>query len=256
MFQDKPEVFPKNCVDGKAMKLLTQVLLDRRATSHFKPDAVPEEYLEAILQFTAQAPSGYNLQPWRFIVVREKANRERLQRAAFNQQKIGEAPVVVIFFALKDDWKNHIETIFQEGVRRGFGMPEMIPGLKKQASDFLEKMVPQAVWVNRHTMIAFTTMMLIAESYGLDTAPMEGFDATAVGKEFGLPENAEVVALLAMGFAKEPDKPYGGRLALSEMVSEEHFGHPWNSDGKSADKSSKEMFEEIERKAKTDLQSV
>ena len=38
MFQDKPLIFPKNCPDGKAMKSLTQALLDRRATSHFKPD--------------------------------------------------------------------------------------------------------------------------------------------------------------------------------------------------------------------------
>src|SRR3954467_788320 len=119
MFQDKPSVYPKNCVDGKAMKPLTQVLLERRGTSHFKPDAVPEEYLEAILEFATQAPSGYNLQPWRFIVVREKENRERLQKAAFNQQKVGEAPVVVIFFGVKDDWKNYIDATFQEGVRRG-----------------------------------------------------------------------------------------------------------------------------------------
>lgn len=253
-FQDKPSVFPKHRVDGKAMKSLTQTLIDRRATSHFKPDPVPDEYLEAILQFAAQAPSGYNLQPWRFIVVREKENRERLKKAAFNQQKIGEAPIVLIAFAIKNDWKNHIETILQEGVRRGFGKPEMVPGLKKQASDFLEKQVPANVWVNRHTMIAFTTMMLVAEAYGLDTAPMEGFDAAAVKREFGLPENAEVIALLAIGFGKEPDKPYAGRFALSEFVHHEHFSRRW--DGKSADESSKEMFDEIERKATETLQSA
>jgi len=256
MFQDKPSVYPKNRTDGKAMKPLTQVLLDRRATSHFKPDAVPEEYLEAILQFATQAPSGYNLQPWRFIVVREKANRERLQQAAFNQVKVGEAPVMVIFFGIKNDWKNYIDAVFQEGVRRGFGKPEMIPGLKKQASDFLEKNVAQPVWLARHTMIAFTAMMLIAEAYGLDTAPMEGFDPAAVGKAFGLPENAEVIALLAIGYGKDPDKPYGGRFALSEIVHDEHFGRPWDSDGKSADRSSKEMFDEVERKSKQKLQPV
>ncbi len=138
-FQDKPVLFPEKCADGRALKPITQVLLDRRATSHFKPDPVPEEYLEAILQFGTQAPSGYNLQPWRFIVVREKANRERLQKAAFNQEKVGEAPVNIIAFAIKNDWKNHIDEVFHEGVRRGDGKPEMIPGMKKMAWDFLEK---------------------------------------------------------------------------------------------------------------------
>ncbi|MGH7980931.1 MAG: nitroreductase family protein, partial [Limisphaerales bacterium] len=64
-FRDKPSDFPEHCPDGRPIKPLTVVLLDRRATSHFKPDPVPDEYLEAILQLGAQAPSGYNLQPWR-----------------------------------------------------------------------------------------------------------------------------------------------------------------------------------------------
>jgi nitroreductase len=97
---DKPTGFPTTQANGAPLKTITQVLLDRRATSHFKPDPVPDEYLKAILTFAAQAPSGFNLQPWRMIVVREKSNRERLQKAAMNQPKIGEAPVVVIFYAL------------------------------------------------------------------------------------------------------------------------------------------------------------
>ena len=136
MFQDKPAAFPRHCPDGKPMKPLAQVLLDRRATSHFKPEPVPQEYLESILQFAAQAPSGYNLQPWRFIVVREKENRERLKKAAFNQEKISEAPVVIIAFAMKDDWKNYIDAIFDEGVRRGCGKSESVLAIKKHAAEF------------------------------------------------------------------------------------------------------------------------
>jgi nitroreductase len=247
MFQDKPAAYPKQCPDGAAMKSLPQALMDRRATSHFKPDPVPEHYLQAILQFAGQAPSGYNLQPWRFIVVRDKENRARLQKAAFNQEKVSEAPVMIIAFAIHDDWKNYIDAVFQEGVRRGFGKPEMIPNLKKQCADFLEKGIPQPVWLNRHTMIAVTTMMLVAETYGLDTAPMEGFDPVAVGREFGLPENAEVVALLAIGFGRQPDKPYGGRFVLGEIVHDEHFGKRWMGDGNG--KSSDELADPLKRQA-------
>jgi nitroreductase len=252
LFQDKPANFPQRCADGKAVRPLTQVLLDRRATSHFKPDAVPDEYLKAILEFGAQAPSGYNLQPWRFIVVRKKENRERLQKAAFNQEKVTEAPVVVIAFAIRDDWKNYIDAVFQEGVRRGVGKPEMISQIKKQAADFLEKKIDRSIWINRHTMIAFTTMMLVAETYGLDTAPMEGFDPQAVKREFGLPDNAEVVGLLAIGFAKEPDKAYGGRFALSEIVHEEQFGQSWNG-ATCADQPGGETIETIEKRASEPL---
>jgi len=162
--------------------------------------------------------------------------------------------VVIIAFAIKNDWKNYIDAIFDEGIRRGYGKSETVPGIKKQASDFLEKGIPAPVWLNRHTMIAVTTMMLVAEAYGLDTAPMEGFDSQAVGRAFGLPADAEVIALVAMGYCRAPDKAYGGRLALSETVHEEHFGRRWNSDGKNAGQSSREMFEEIERKTTETLQ--
>jgi nitroreductase len=71
--------------------------------------------------------------------------------------------------------------------------------------------------------------MLAAEAYGYDTAPMEGFVPDAVRSEFGIPEEAEVVALLAIGRAEEPDKPYTGRLALERVVYSERFGQPWKS---------------------------
>jgi nitroreductase len=254
MFRDKPAGFPEHCPDGRPIKPLTQALLERRATSHFKPDPVPDEYLKAILELGAQAPSGYNLQPWRFVLVREKENRERLKKAAYNQEKVGEAPVVIIAFAIRDDWKNYIDAIFQEGARRGMGTPEKVPEMKKQASDFLEKGISQPVWLNRHTMIAFTAMMLLAETYGLDTAPMEGFDPEAVKREFNLPDNAEVIALLAIGFAKEPDKPYGGRLALGEFVYNERYGERWNGNGSAHGAPGKEISEKIDRKANEDLQ--
>jgi nitroreductase len=112
--------------------------------------------------------------------------------------------------------------ILQAGVRRGIGKAEELEKVGKMASGFVETF-PPAVWLNRHTMIAFTTMMLVAEAYGLDTAPMEGFDPEAVKREFGLLEKAEVVALLALGFAQSPDKAYPGRLALKEIVHEERF---------------------------------
>jgi nitroreductase len=96
------------------------------------------------------------------------------------------------------------------------------------AFQFLETL-PMDVWVNRHTMIALTTMMHAAEVYGFDTAPMEGFDPAAVKREFAIPDEAEVVALLAIGKMTPPDRPYPGRFPLSEVVFAERFGEPWKA---------------------------
>jgi nitroreductase len=69
--------------------------------------------------------------------------------------------------------------------------------------------------------------MYAAEAYGFDTAPMEGFDAAAVKREFGIPEEGEVVALLAIGRAAQPDKAYPGRFPLSRVAFSERFGEAW-----------------------------
>ena len=223
---DQPKSLPATRPIGKPLKPLTQILLERRATSHFEPDDVPEEYLNAILRLAAQAPSGYNLQPWRFIVIRDAANRKRLQAAAYGQPKIAEAPVMVIALGMKEEWKKRADEVFQEGPKRGFGKPENTQKYMEGALGFLSTL-HMDVWVNRHTMIAFTTMMLAAEAYGFDTAPMEGFDAAAVKKEFAIPDEAEVVAILAIGKAKAPDKPYGGRFELGRIMYAEKYGEAW-----------------------------
>lgn len=223
---DQPQNYPRTQPDGSPPKPLVQVLLDRRATSHFEPDEVPQKYLTAILEFAAQAPSGYNLQPWRLVVVRDAANRARLQQAAFDQPKVGEAPVVVLFVGMKAEWRDRADEVFREGAARGAGSPANVEKYQQGALDFLDTL-PMDVWVNRHTMIALTTMMLVAESFGFDTAPMEGFDAAAVKREFNIPEEGEVVALLAIGKRRAPDKPYTGRFELNRMVYSETYGEPW-----------------------------
>ena len=85
---EKPTDFPRRRADGGELRPLPDLLLHRRATRSFKPDPVPDEYLRAILALGTQAPSGYNLQPWRFIVVREApyGGRFELARVVFDEK--------------------------------------------------------------------------------------------------------------------------------------------------------------------------
>ncbi len=220
--QDRPTNFPTTQPNGEPLKPITSVMLERRATVHFTDEEVPEEYLNAILALGCQAPSGYNLQPWRFIVVSDAENRKRLQRVAFNQPKVGEAPVVIIALGMKEEWKERAGEVFREGALRGAGNIETWEKARDSAVRALSA-VPMQMWVNRHTMIAVTAMMLVAEAYGFDTAPMEGFDPAGVRAEFNVPEEAEVCALLAIGRAAPPDKPYTGRFELDRLVYHETY---------------------------------
>ena len=68
----------------------------RRAARSFKPDVIPPAILAEILRLGVRSPSGYNLQPWRFIVLQDPASKEKLKACAFDQRQVVEAPTVLI----------------------------------------------------------------------------------------------------------------------------------------------------------------
>ena len=70
-------------------KSLSQAIKERRATPAFDGSPIPDADLKKILQAGLDAPSGYNAQPWRFVVVRDPEQKAALQAAAFNQSKVG-----------------------------------------------------------------------------------------------------------------------------------------------------------------------
>ena len=68
-------------------KRLSQMIYERRATPSFDGTPVPDADLRRLLEAGRQAPSGYNLQPWRFVVVRDPEQRRRVRDAAMGQRK-------------------------------------------------------------------------------------------------------------------------------------------------------------------------
>jgi len=73
-------------------------------------------------------------------------------------------------------------------------------------------------------MLAFTFMLLTAETLGYDTAPMEGFEQDKVHEALRLPLSYWVVSLLAIGHLKGADKFDGGRFDMGHTVFAEEFG--------------------------------
>jgi nitroreductase len=216
-------------------KLLSQVLRERRATPHFDPAPVDEEDLKKILQAGLEAPSGYNLQPWRFVVVRQPEQRKKLRAAAMNQPKIEEAPVVIVACGDTLGWrKGDLEESLRLAKKHGIGDEAQHQKARDAVNGFLGGEPGSAggitpglgLWVNRHVMIATTTMMLMAEALGYDTAPMEGFFEDKVKSLLKIPDSVRVVALLGIGRRQGEDKPYGGRFPMSRTVFAEEWGKP------------------------------
>src|SRR4028118_2256167 len=68
----------------------------RRAARAFKSDPIPEVILKEIFRLGVRSPSGYNLQPWRFIAVQDPESKQKLAACAFDQRQVVEAPTVLI----------------------------------------------------------------------------------------------------------------------------------------------------------------
>ena len=214
-------------MSSKSQKTLAQAIRERRATPSFDGAPVPLEALKQILDAGLHAPSGYNMQPWRFIVVRDKARKKRLRDAAFNQAKVEEAPVVIVACGDQDGWRTgDLEEMLRQA-REG-GMPESFAAVvQERVPNALATLPNREAWLTRQVMIAFTHMMLMAESLGYDTAPMEGFEEDKVHDVLRLPLSYHVVALLAIGHRKGKDKFDGGRFPMRRTVYADEFGRPF-----------------------------
>ncbi len=168
-------------------KPLSRAIQDRRATPSFDGRPIPFKDLRRILDAGLSAPSAYNLQPWRFIVVRTPEQKHRLRSACYNQPKVDEASAVIVACGDADGWRNgDLEEMLRMG--RENGMPENYAEQAKAAIPaYLSNHPNMPMWLNRHVMIAFTHMMLMAEVLGYDTAPMEGYEPEKVSEVLKLP---------------------------------------------------------------------
>jgi nitroreductase len=211
----------------KNMKTLSQAIRERRATPSFDGTPIPPEDLRQILDAGLHAPSGYNMQPWRFIVVQSAEQKKKLRSASYNQGKVEEASAVIVACGDADGWRRDLDLMLELG-RKG-GMPESYAAqAESSVPNYMLSFsgVQMQGWLNKQVMLAFTHMLLMAEVLGYDTAPMEGFEQDKVHEALRLPLSYWVVALLAVGHAKGPDKFDGGRFDIGHTVFGEEFGKP------------------------------
>lgn len=170
--------------------------LARHSVRSYRDVPVSDDELHTLLELTGRAPSAFNLQPWRFVVVRDQQTKDALRAAAYNQKQVGEAPVVIAMYADMEDTMAHLDEVVH---------PDLAPDKKAGTIAMLQNtfggMTPEArgTWANAQSNIALGYLLLIAKSEGFDTSPMLGFQADQVKETLGIPAHATVTALVALG---------------------------------------------------------
>lgn len=230
-----------------------QAIRERRAVRYFSQREVSLDLIRELLELANRAPSGFNLQPWYFVVVSDPTIKKLLAYASFGQRQMTEAPLVVAFVADPYFWKTRHAEVLRRGIAAGAITAEYAAFVRKQARltftvgplgifglikrlgaaiRRLAKPTPLVIsqhsdvlaYVRSQTMLAAATFMIAAKSADLDTCPMEGFDEVRVKKLLNIPQHMTIPLLIPVGYRLEIDeRPQSIRLGLDEKLKLDVF---------------------------------
>lgn len=164
---------------------------ERRSIRSYQDKPVPREKLEKILEAGRLAPSARNSEPWHFIAVTNAEKRKELSKGTW-AKFLAQSPLVIVAC-----------------------------GDKKASPD----------WYAIDVALAVENMVLTAVSEGLGTCCVGSFNEKDVKVALKVPENFEVLVMLAVGYPREKVDLSSKllnlvrtRKSLSEVASEEEYG--------------------------------
>jgi nitroreductase len=148
------------------------MIFKRRSVRNYLPDPIEKEKIEIILRAGMQAPSARNQRPWRFLVVQDRKELERLAEAAPNLRRLNEVPAAIFTFF---DKENLLSPLF----------------------------------VQQDLSSATQNMLLQAAELGIGTCWHGLYPNTErtelVNKALGTPNNLEVFSVITLGYPKDPN---------------------------------------------------
>ncbi|MEP6989639.1 MAG: nitroreductase family protein [bacterium] len=186
----------------------------RRSIRRYEDAPVPEAELRELLRLAGRAPSAYNVQPWRFVVVQDAAIKEQLSAAAYGQQQILRAPATIVMYSdMRSALERMPESMHPDLSKdtRDAGVESLRATFAKQTEDEREN------WGVGQSNIALGYLLLLAEAGGYATSPMLGFAPEKVKALLGLADHVRITALVSIGYpAEEGFRPH--RLPSETLV--------------------------------------
>jgi nitroreductase len=198
---------------------VTEAIDSRRSVKHYDPDHVmPEEDLKELIRLTKLAPSSFNMQNYRLVVVRDPALRQQIRAVAWDQAQVTDASVLFIMCA--DLTAHEADPKLYWGHAPQAVQDILGPALKPFYDGKPQLTRDEGI---RSTALAGMTLMLAAKGMGYASCPMVGFDADAVAKLIRLPESHVLSFMIAVGKETTPAWDRGPRLPDDTVVIENHF---------------------------------
>jgi nitroreductase len=222
---------------------LFEAMYTARALRRLKPDPVPEELINKLLDAAIRAPSGGNAQNWIFIVVRDEAQRQRL--GAIYRKASDE---VAEIYAARGRPPHLTERQYQRMMEGGAYLWDhlgdapvlLVPCLRKRDMPASDALPPQvAARYDVHLAYqqrifgasiypAVQNIILACRALGLGTTITTNhiLYETEIRAALGLPDDVFTFALMPIGFPLD----HPGTLArrpVAEVTFAERWGEPW-----------------------------
>lgn len=186
----------------------------RRAIKHFDAShRMTDEEISKLLAAAVLSPTAFNIQHWRFVLVKDNGIREQIRAASWMQPQITEASLFMVLCADLKAWEKQPERYWRNAapdVREG-----IVGAIGSYYSDREQVQRDEAM---RSCGIAAQTLMLAAKAMGYDSCPMDLSDFDEVAKIIHLPQDHVIAMFIAIGKGTREAWPRAGQLALEEVV--------------------------------------
>ena len=194
-------------------------IYQRRAVKHFDPDhQMPETDLTKLLEAAIQAPTSFNIQHWRFVVIKDADLRKQIRANGNDQAQMTDASVLIVMTADTNAWQKDPNRYWKNAPDEVRDLLVGWMGPFHEGREWLQRDEAQ-----RSIGMAMQTLMLAAKAMGYDSCPMIGFDIEAVAKLINLPEDHCMGPMVAIGKKTKDVWPKPGQLPLSEVVVTDRF---------------------------------
>lgn len=204
------------------VEALESVVGARRDIRRFRPDPVPTELLEAVLEAGHRAPSVGHSQPWRFIVVSDQATRDKAAHLA-DAARLAQAD------HLTEDRAARLLDLKLEGLREApLGIVVACDRRTPALGVLGRATFPDAdLW---SCATAIENMWLTARAHGLGMGWVTLFEPADLADLFGLPEGVVTLGWLCLGWPDErPPEPglqragWSTKTPLADVVLQERW---------------------------------
>jgi len=201
---------------------VSKAILERRSVKRFEDRPISDRLIDWILDLTITAPSSFNLQPWRIIVVRDPEQRRALRAASYNQPQFEHASATLIFAVVLRGWRNHFDQVMRSGFDSGAWPRQFESTIRESTVGFQEDLEARGLireFAIKDAMIAATHAAIAAQSIGIASCFMNGWDESKVKEIVGVANDPDtaIAVILPLGYAAE-ETQHPGRLDRSLTV--------------------------------------